>query len=326
MACGLITVARQLPAAAADPPDLLVVKTPVANPVAGAFRTTIGWTISWSCASIESPCNNAQITDTLPAGSTLKVATTTGGLVKSANVVGNTVTWQLETPDTPGVLDAGAIGTLTVTASVPCNAAADQTFTNTATMSASNAVAPYTSDPSPITVTAAANCDPPPPPPPSKSSPARAECWRTASLFLTLPYAPGAYELVDPVPAGLEFRRVTVGAPATVAVSCDGGSNYETVDFASTGPVGACVKSGGMWNVTHTKFAVPAQTDPGWGEDQTYVSATISTKVPASTPVDTVFTNTTETAGPVTAPLTASGTVIADAPFPRDQESDRHTW
>jgi hypothetical protein len=157
---GLTLAASRTATAAGSPPDLLVVKTPIANPVAGAFRTTVGWTISWSCASIESPCNNATLTDSLPAGLTLKTVTTTGGLVASSVVSGNSVTWGLETPGTPGVLDAGAVGTLTITASAPCNAGSDQTFSNTATMDAANATGPFTSEGSDVTVTAASSCDP----------------------------------------------------------------------------------------------------------------------------------------------------------------------
>jgi uncharacterized repeat protein (TIGR01451 family) len=313
---GLTVAASQTATAAGTPPDLVVVKTPIANPVAGAFRTTVGWTISWSCASIESPCNNATLTDTLPAGLTLKTVTTAGGLVSSANVSGNSVTWYLETPGTPGVLDAGAVGTLTITAAAPCNAGSDQTFSNTATMNASNATASFTSDPSDITVTTASTCAPPPPPPPTKSSPSRLNAGGRMPFYLTLPYAPSQYDLVDPVPAGLNFQRVSVGAPATVKVSCNGGATYVTVDFASAGPVGSCTKSGGFWNVSHVKFSVPAQTDVAWGEDQNYVSATINTKVPVAAAVGDTFTNTTQTAGPVTSPLTASGTVVGPGPFP----------
>jgi uncharacterized repeat protein (TIGR01451 family) len=314
---GGLTLATSRTAAAADPPDLLVVKTPIADTVAGAFRTTVGWTISWSCASIESPCNNATLTDALPAGLSLKTVTTTGGLVASAVVSGNSVTWGLETPGTPGVLDAGAVGTLTITAAAPCNSTTDQTFSNTATMNASNAVAPFTNDPaSVITVTAASSCDPPPPPPPAKSSPSRLNAGGRMPFSLTLPYAPSQYDLIDPIPAGLNFQRASVGAPATLTASCDNGSTYQTVDFASAGPVGSCTKSGGFWNVSHVKFSVPAQTDVAWGEDQNYVSASISTRVSDTAAVGATFTNVTQTAGPVTTPLTAGGTVVGPGPFP----------
>jgi uncharacterized repeat protein (TIGR01451 family) len=316
LSTGGITLAAGRTASAAAPPDLLVVKTPVASPVAGAFRTTVGWSISWSCASIEAPCNGATLTDTLPAGLALKTVTTAGGLVSGATVSGNSVTWTLETPGTPGVLDAGAVGTLTITAAAPCNATADQTFSNTSTMNATNATTSFTSDPSVITVTAASSCDPPPPPPPAKSSPSRLNAGGRMPFSLTLPYAPSQYDLVDPIPAGLNFQRASVGAPATLTVSCDSGSNYQTVDFASAGPIGSCVRSGGFWNVTHVKFSVPAQTDVAWGEDQNYVSASISTKVPVGAPVGATFTNTTQTAGPVTTPLTAGGTVVGPGPFP----------
>jgi fimbrial isopeptide formation D2 family protein len=247
---GGLTLAAGRSATAATPPELLVDKAPISSPVAGAFRTTVGWTIRFSCASIESNCENATLTDTLPAGLTIKTVTTAGGDVASAIVSGNSVTWHLESATTPGVLGAGSTGTLTITASAPCNATADQTFSNVATMAATNAVAPFTSDPaSTITVTAASSCDPPPPPPPAKSTPSRLNAGGRMPFSLTLPYAPSQYDLIDPIPAGLNFQRASVGAPATLTVSCDSGSTYQTVDFASAGPVGSCSKSGGFWNV-----------------------------------------------------------------------------
>jgi uncharacterized repeat protein (TIGR01451 family) len=334
LATGAVTIAA-LPrtAFAADPPpDLLIQKQPVSATVAGGFRNTIGWTISWTCASITTPCNNATIADSLPAPLQLKTVTTAGGLVTAADVTGNSVTWHLETTGTPGVLDAGSVGTLTIVALAPCDATKDQTFNNVASMHATNATTGASNaaglPSSKITVTKATSCNPPPPPPPAKSAPGRANASNANGtggrmpFWLTLPYAPSQYDLIDPTPANVDVTSISVGAPATVTVSCDGGSTYQTItDFTAAGPFGNCVKTGTAWNVTHTKFSVPAQTDPGWGDEQNAVYPTIYTRVKPGTTVGTVITNTTQTAGPVTTALTASGTVVAPGPFPYASKS-----
>ena len=295
-------------ATAAAPPDLLVVQAPKASTVVGAYRTTIGWTVSWSCASIESACKDTKLSDTLPAGLAIKDVTGSGGLVKKVTVVGNTVTWDLEAPGTPGFVDAGSVGTLSITAAALCDTGADQVFTNVVTLKASNA-GTVSSGPSPITVKAAPSCAPPPPPPPSKSTPARLNAGANIPFTLHLPYAPGAYSLIDPTPAGLVVQKVTVEAPGVATVSCDGGTTYQAFDFSKAGPFGKCVKTAGSWNVTHSKFAIPAQADPSWG-DSPSVKAVITARVPANTPVGTTFTNVTLTGGPVGKPLTATGTVV----------------
>jgi uncharacterized repeat protein (TIGR01451 family) len=330
---GIVSSAVNRPAAAAEPPpDLLIQKVPVSSPVAGGFRNVIGWTISWTCASITTPCNNTTVTDTLPAPLQLKSATTTGGLVTAADVVGNSVTWHLESTGTPGVLDAGSVGTLTISALAPCSTTGNQTFNNVAKMGASNATTGSSNasgnPSSSITVTQATSCDPPPPPPPSKGTSARLNAANADGtggrmpFWLTLPYAPAQYDLVDPTPANVDVTSVGVGAPATVRVSCDNGATYETVDFYAAGPFGSCVKTGAAWNVTHTKFTVPAQTDTGWADLQNAVYPVINTLVKPGTPVGTVITNTTQAAGTaVPTPLTASGTVVAPGPFPTTYKS-----
>ncbi len=300
--------------AAPAPPDLLVVQNTTSSTVVGAYRTTIGWTISWSCASIESPCKDLKLSDTLPAGLTVKDVSSAGGIIKKATITGNTVTWDLEAPGTPGQVDAGSVGTLSITASVVCSESADQVFENVVVLKASNA-ATAQSEPQPITVKAAPSCAPPPPPAASKSAPARLNAGAPMPFTLRLPYAPGAYTLVDPTPAGLRFQKVTIEPPGSLTVSCDGGITYLTVDFARPGPFGSCVKSDGYWNVTHTRFAVPAQSDPGWA-DQVALRAVITMRVPADAAIGTTFQNITLTGGPVTKPLEASGTVVAPGTAP----------
>lgn len=304
-----------LPEQAPAPPDLLVVQKATSSTQVGAYRTTIGWTVSWSCASIESSCNDLTLSDTLPAGLTVKEATGTGGLIKKVTVTGNTVTWQLEAPGTPGRVDAGSVGTLSITASAVCSETADQVFDNVVVLKASNAAQAAT-EPAPIIVKAAPSCAPPPPPAASKSAPARLNAGAAMPFTLRLPYAPSAYTLVDPSPPGLLFQSVTIEQPGTVTVSCNGGTTYLAVDFSRSGPFGACVKTNGFWNVTHTKFAIPAVADPGWG-DRTNLKAVLTTRVPDNAPVGATFGNITLTGGPVTSPLTATGTVVEPGPAPR---------
>lgn len=280
------------PAAASGTPTLQITKTADADPVAGGFANEISWTILWSCASITDPCTSASITDSLPGGLTLSEYTSTGGSVASATPTGNSVTWSLVSPGQSSQLNAGSTGSLEITALAPCSLT-DQVFTNSASFSASNAATVSTS-PSSITITGASTCAAPSPPPPEKTGPAIANPGGRLPYQFTLPWDldPSGYQVVDAMPAGLDFTSTTVEAPATVEVSCDGGSVYEPAfDFATNGTHGACTRTGGYWNVTHVRFDVPASTDPGWTGGRTSAEAWIYTDVPSAATTGTTYTN-----------------------------------
>lgn len=311
---GTPSIAASAPTVTSGSPTLQITKTANENPVAGSFANEISWTILWSCASITTDCLAAEITDALPGGLVLAEYTSTGGSVASATPTGNTVTWSLESPGTPGVLNAGSTGSLEITALAPCSTS-NQSFTNDATFSASNA-ATATTAPSSITITAASTCAAPTPPPADKAGPVIANPGGRLPYYLTLPWAGSgnAYQVVDALPAGLDFTTASVEAPATVQVSCDGGNIYEPAfDFAVNGTHGACTRTSGHWNVTHVRFSVPASSDSGWTGGRQAVEGTIFTDVPSGASLGTQYTNSVTIDGN---PYSVTTTLDTPSPMP----------
>ena len=304
------TLALGLTPEAAAAPSLNITKTADAATVAGSRFPVVSWTIRFRCASTTENCTGASITDTLPPGLSVQSFTGSGGLIAGTSQAGNTVRWILVDP-----LPAGSTGLLNISARAACSTAANQTFANTATFSASNAAAPSTSAPATVTVTAAADCSPPPPPAFGKSGPAKANAGGRLSYGFTIPYSAGAYQIVDAIPSGLRVESVANGDPATHEASCDGGTNYVTIaDFGVDATIGACTRAAGTWNIDHVRYAVPANTDPGWGES-TSTWGWLVTRVPDAAPVGTTFTNTV-TPGNGDPASTVTTEIVADGPMP----------
>ncbi len=218
-------------------PNLLIDKqVSNSNPAPGE---TFAYTIRYRCASLTAHCFDAQISDTVPGGLEIAGYSQPGGNVSAVNQSGNTITWELESGNVPGRLDAGSAGLIRIRARFPaCGVqapAADSTLSNVATFSEASADSVSSAaNGADVTVPTINACPPPPSPPPAnfKKITNRSLVMpgsNNVDFQIILPANPSSdqpYVVTDILPDGMTMRSILTGhfvdGGGRVDLLCDG--------------------------------------------------------------------------------------------------------
>ncbi len=212
-------------------PSLLLTKT--VNDTNVEPGDIVTFTLRYRCASLTEHCMNATVTDPVPTDMEIVRYSTTSGLIADVNLVGNTITWDLQSPGSPaGQLDAGSTGLLKIHARFPaCSTAviSATTVTNTATFAEdSGSVDSDVNVTLDTDVPVCAEVDPPPPATdlskhthPTNDSDPIAPGGMDYTDFI-FPASATGYTATDIFPTGMRPANASRGTANSWAIRCEG--------------------------------------------------------------------------------------------------------
>ncbi|MEM7126867.1 MAG: SdrD B-like domain-containing protein [Chloroflexota bacterium] len=254
-------------------PDLLIDKR-VSNPSPLPGETFI-YTIRYRCASLTENCLAAQIADTVPPD--LEIASFSGvsGNIATVNQGNNTITWDLESGNEAGQLEAGSAGLVSIWARFPVCGAQSSTpgaiLSNIAIFSEARAGSVSSlANSADITVPTIEDCPLPPAPDPtgfSKTGASNIAPGVSSHNFrINLPAnASGtSYVMSDNTPSGMTLKRIRLGGANSVL-----GQAGATVDLLCGGIWYANAFNNALNLATHLRgdAALNCTTEPTFGTD-----------------------------------------------------------